>query len=116
MNKIGFKMSYELKAEKKRARKSHDEEEMPMIIPGTAMAHMLEVSMKLQEFEEFITTAAFARMSKAKKRATLDSYRFLLTTLALIQPPSGGISEVAGMSSIGFIDQAIKLSHIIFKA
>ena len=27
MNKIGFKMSYELKAEKKRTRKVHEEEE-----------------------------------------------------------------------------------------
>lgn len=103
MNKIGFKMSYELKAEKKRTRKSHVEEEMPMIIPGTAMAHTLELSMKIQEFEEFITTATFARLSKAKKRNTLDSYRFLLTTLALIQPPSVGVSEVAGMSSIGYM-------------
>ena len=103
MNKIGFKMSYELKNNKKQTRKAQVEEEMPMIVPGTAMAHMLEVSMKLQEFEEFITTAAFARMSKAKKRATLDSYRFLLTTLALIQPPSGGVSEVAAMSSIGYM-------------
>ena len=103
MNKIGFKMSYELKADKKRTRKVQAEEEMPMIIPGTAMAHVLEVSMKIQEFENFITTAAFARLSKTKKRQTLDSYRFLLTTLALIQPPSGGISEVAGMSSMGFL-------------
>ena len=103
MNKIGFKMSYELKAEKKRTRKPQVEEEMPMIIPGTAMAHTLEVSMKIQEFEEFITTAAFARLSKAKKRQTLDSYHFLLTTLALIQPPSTGISEIAGMSSLGFL-------------
>jgi hypothetical protein len=103
MNKIGFKMSYELKAEKKRTRKPQVEEEMPMIIPGTAMAHTLEVSMKIQEFEEFITTAAFARLSKAKKRQTLDSYRFLLTTLALIQPPSTGVSEIAGMSSLGFL-------------
>ena len=96
-------MSYELKAEKKRTRKPQVEEEMPMIIPGTAMAHTLEVSMKIQEFEEFITTAAFARLSKAKKRQTLDSYRFLLTTLALIQPPSTGVSEIAGMSSLGFL-------------
>jgi len=103
MNKIGFKMSYELKADKKRTRKVQAEEEMPMIIPGTAMAHVLEVSMKIQEFEDFITTAAFARLSKTKKRQTLDSYRFLLTTLALIQPPSGGISEVAVMSSMGFL-------------
>ena len=103
MNKIGFKMSYELKAEKKRTCKPQVEEEMPMIIPGTAMAHTLEVSMKIQEFEEFITTAAFARLSKAKKRQTLDSYRFLLTTLALIQPPSTGVSEIAGMSSLGFL-------------
>ncbi len=103
MNKIGFKMSYELKAEKKRTRKSHVEEEMPMIIPGTAMAHTLEITMKIDQLEQFIATAAFARMTKAKKRATLDSYRFLLTTLALIQPPSTGITEVAGMSSIGFM-------------
>lgn len=103
MNKIGFKMSYELKAEKKRTRKLQVEEEIPMIIPGTAMAHTLEVSMKIQEFEEFITTAAFARLSKVKKRQTLDSYRFLLTTLALIQPPSTGVSEIAGMSSLGFL-------------
>jgi len=103
MNKIGFKMSYELKADKKRTRKVQAEEEMPMIVPGMAMAHVLEVSMKIQEFEDFITTAAFARLSKTKKRQTLDSYRFLLTTLALIQPPSGGISEVAGMSSMGFL-------------
>ena len=96
-------MSYELKAEKKRTRKPQVEEEMPMIIPGTAMAHTLEVSMKIQEFEEFITTAAFARLSKVKKRQTLDSYRFLLTTLALIQPPSTGVSEIAGMSSLGFL-------------
>ena len=96
-------MSYELKAEKKRTRKPQVDEEMPMIIPGTAMAHTLEVSMKIQEFEEFITTAAFTRLSKAKKRQTLDSYRFLLTTLALIQPPSTGISEIAGMSSLGFL-------------
>jgi len=39
MNKIGFKMSYELKADKKRTRKSKVEEEMPMIVPGMAMAH-----------------------------------------------------------------------------
>jgi len=103
MNKIGFKMSYELKNSKKQARKAQVEEEMPMIVPGTAMAHILEVSMKLQEFEEFITTSAFARLSKAKKRTTLDSYRFLLTTLALIQPPSAGVSEVAAMSSIGYM-------------
>jgi hypothetical protein len=103
MNKIGFKMSYELKAEKKHTRKVQAEDEMPMIIPGTAMAHVLEVSMKIQEFEDFITKADFARMSRLKKKQTLDSYRFLLTTLALIQPPSGGISEVAGMSSMGFL-------------
>lgn len=103
MNKIGFKMSYELKAEKKRTRKIEQQDEMPMIIPGTAMAHTLEVSMKIQEFEEFITTAAFARLSKAKKRQTLDSYRFLLTTLALIQPPTVGVSEVATMSSMGYV-------------
>ena len=59
--------------------------------------------LNLEDFEDFITTAAFARMTKAKKRATLDSYRFLLTTLALIQPPSVGVSEVAGMSSIGYM-------------
>jgi len=103
MNKIGFKMSYELKADKKRTRKVQAEEEMPMIIPGTAMAHVLEVSMKIQEFEDFITKADFTRLSRLKKKQTLDSYRFLLTTLALIQPPSGGISEVAGMSSMGFL-------------
>jgi hypothetical protein len=103
MNKIGFKMSYELKAEKKRTRKVQAEEEMPMIVPGMAMAHVLEISMKIQEFEDFITKADFARLSRLKKKQTLDSYRFLLTTLALVQPPSGGISEVAGMSSMGFL-------------
>jgi hypothetical protein len=104
MNKIGFKMSYELKAEKKRIRKVQVEDEMPMIIPGTAMAHTLDIMMKIQEFEDFFITAGFARLSKAKKRQALDSYRFLLTTLALIQPPSStGVNEVAAMSSLGFM-------------
>ena len=100
MNKIGFKMSYETK---KRTRKPKVEENMPVIIPGTAMAHTLEILVQIEEFEKWIPTVGFARLPKAKKVQALNSYRFLLTTLALIQPPSGGVNEVAAMSSLGFM-------------
>jgi hypothetical protein len=103
MNKIGFKMSYELKTEKKRTRKIQAEDETQLIIPGTAMAHTLDILIQIEEFEKWIPTAGFARLSKAKKVQMLNSYRFLLTTLALIQTPSNiGVNEVAKMSPLGF--------------
>lgn len=104
MTKIGFKMSWELKNEKKRTRKKvTQEEEMPMIIPGTGMAHILNLSMKIQEFEDYIKSAAFTRLSKNKKAEMLDTYRFFVTTLALIQPQSSGVADISNLSEIGFL-------------
>lgn len=105
MNKIGFKFSWE-QGKAKRTRKPKVEDEMPMIIPGTGMAHILEVSMKIEEMETFMTTASFTRMTKANKAAYISAYRFMVTTLALINPSqSGGMSEHTNMDSIGFVNE-----------
>ena len=103
MNKIGFKFSWE-QGKVKRTRKPKIENEMPMIIPGTGIAHMLEISMKVEEMETFMTTASFTRMNKMNKRSYINTYRFMVMTLALINPnQGGGMSEHTNMDSIGFI-------------
>ena len=103
MGKIGFKMSWELKKEKRSTRKPK-QEEIPMIVPGTAMAHILEIQMKIEGLETYLTSTAYARLNKKEKAEMLEAYRFLLTTMALIQTPTGGVSEAAGMHPMGFID------------
>ena len=46
MKKIGFKFSWEKDDKPKRDRKpKNQEEEMPMIIPGTPLGHLVEVQM-----------------------------------------------------------------------
>lgn len=105
MNKIGFKFNWE-QDKPKRTRKPKVEEEMPMIIPGTGMAHILEVSMKIEEMETFMTTASFTRMTKTSKAAYINAYRFMVTTLALVNvPQGGGMSEYTNMDSIGFVNE-----------
>lgn len=101
MNKIGFKGSWMKNEKPKRNRPTKQEEEMPMIVPGTPMGHMVEVLSRIEQHESIITSAAFTRMSKREKQDMLASYRFLLTTLAVIQPPAPGGS---GMSEFGGID------------
>ena len=103
MNKIGFKFSWE---QNKRTRKPKVEDEMPMIIPGTGMAHILEINMRIEEMETFMTTAAFTRMSKANKAGYISAYRFMVTTLALVNVPQGsGMSEHTNIDSIGFVNE-----------
>ena len=97
MNKIGFKFSWEKKERTKRVK-----EETPTITH--AMLHIAETEMKLNDLEVFMTTASFARMNKAQKAQTISTYRFLVTSLALINSPITGLSECAVMDSSGFID------------
>ena len=100
MKKIGFKFSWEKDDKPKRDRKpKNQEEEMPMIIPGTPLGHLVEVQMRIEQHESLIASPAFSRMKKQEKLDMLASYRFLLTTLAMIQPPAagGGLSEFAGI-------------------
>jgi len=101
MKKIGFKFSWEQNDKPKRDRKpKNTEEEMPMIIPGTPLGHLVEVQMRIEQHESLIVSPAFGRMKKQERLDMLASYRFLLTTLAMIQPPVGG----GGMSEFGGID------------
>ena len=87
MKKIGFKFSWEKDVKPKRDRKpKNQEEEMPMIIPGTPLGHLVEVQMRIEQHESLIASPAFSRMKKQEKLDMLASYRFLLTTLAMIQP------------------------------
>jgi len=97
MNKIGFKFNWEKKERKKRVK-----EETPTITH--AMLHIAETEMKLNDLETFMATAAFSRMNKTQKEQTISTYRFLVTSLALINSPITGLSECAAMDSIGFID------------
>lgn len=93
MNKIGFKCSW-MKNEKPKRNRPKNQEEMSMIVPGTPMGHMVEVLSRIEQHESIIVSVAFTRMSKSKKQDMLVSYRFLLTTLAVMQPPmSGGMKE-----------------------
>ena len=98
MNKIGFKFSWE----KKEKRTKRVKEETPTITH--AMLHIAETEMKLNDLEVFMTTASFARMSKAQKAQTISTYRFLVTSLALINSPVTGLSECAVMDTIGFVE------------
>ena len=97
MSKIGFKFSWEKKERTKRVK-----EETPTITH--AMLHIAETEMKLNDLETFMATAAFARMNKTQKEQTISTYRFLVTSLALINSPVTGLSECAVMDSSGFID------------
>lgn len=100
MKKIGFKFSWEKDDKPKRGRKpKNQEEEMPMIIPGTPLGHLVEVQMRIEQHESLIASPVFSRMKKQEKLDMLASYRFLLTTLAMIQPQAvgGGLSEFGGI-------------------
>lgn len=85
MNKIGFKFSWE-QGKVKRVRKPKVGEEIPMVIPGTGISHIFEITTKIEEMEKFMTTTGFIKMSKIKKTQYLYTYKFMITTLALIQP------------------------------
>lgn len=82
---IGFKASWHKK--ERRKKESTDTNMLPAIIPGSAVFHVLELQMKIQEHEEFILTAKFTRLSKQGKSEFLSSYRFLVVTLASINLP-----------------------------
>ena len=97
MSKIGFKFSGEKKERIKRVK-----EETPIITH--AMLHIAETEAKVNEIETFMTTASFTRMNKAQKYQTISMYRFLVTSLALINSPVTGLSECAAMDTIGFVD------------
>jgi hypothetical protein len=105
MKKIGFKCAWMKDEKPKRNRPVEQEEEMPMIVPGTPMGHMVEVLTRIEQHESIIASAAFTRMNKQEKQDMLASYRFLLTTLAMIQTPTSG----GGMSEFGSIDVDIEM-------
>lgn len=89
MSKMGFKCSWH-KPERKRKVK----EEMPTIVPGSKVATLLEMQMKISEQEEFIVSKAFSRLSVKDRREVVDLYRFLTATMALTtEVTQGGVSE-----------------------
>lgn len=101
MNKIGFKFSWE---KQKRPRKTKVIEEIPMIIPGTSIAHITEISMKIEDMEKFMITSSFSRLNKIQKQQYINSYKFLVTTLALINIPSvGNITECSNLDVNGWM-------------
>lgn len=100
MKKIGFKCAWMKDEKPKRGRPKKQEDKTPMIVPGTPMGHMVEVLTRIEQHEALITSSTFTRMNKRERADMLASYRFLLTTLAVMQPAAGG----GGLSEFGGID------------
>lgn len=88
MNTVGFKASWHKPERKKRGKKTEDL--LPSIIPGTIATHVLEIQVKIDEHEQYILTKAFSRLNKKQKQEILDAYRFLIVTLAAINPNQSG--------------------------
>ena len=89
MSKVGFKCSWD-----KPERKPRVKDEMPQIIPGSKVATLIEMQMKISEQEEFIVSKAFSRLSVKDRREVLDLYRFLTAAMALISEVAAcGVSE-----------------------
>lgn len=84
MGTLGYKGSW-MKAERKPKTNKAEQEEIPAIIPGTAIAHILEIQMKIAQHEEFFMTKEYTKLTQPEKAQTIESYRFLVITLATIQ-------------------------------
>lgn len=99
MRPIGFKQQ-NVKQPRRRKQEQLQEE---IIIPGTGMAHTMGVFMKIQELEEYMVTKQFGSLSKAKKKSVMDMFKFMVTTLAMIQNPTVGNVMESDMNPIGFM-------------
>ncbi len=100
MRPIGFKQQ---NVKQPRVRKQQQQEEEMEIIPGTGIAHTLSVFMKIQELEEYMVTKQFSSLTKAKKKSVIELYKFMVTTLAMIQTPTMGNVMESEMNPIGFM-------------
>jgi hypothetical protein len=98
MRPIGFKQQ---NVKQPRRRKQQLQEEI--IIPGTGMAHTMGVFMKIQELEEYMLTKQFSTLTKAKKKSIMETFKFMVTTLAMIQSPTVGNVMENEMNPIGFM-------------
>jgi hypothetical protein len=98
MRPIGFKQQ---NVKQPRRRKQQLQEEI--IIPGTGMAHTMGVFMKIQELEEYMLTKQFSTLTKAKKKSIMETFKFMVTTLAMIQSPTVGNVMENEMNPIGFV-------------
>lgn len=96
---IGFKASWH----KRTRTKKQKEEQLPTIIPGSAIAHILEIQMKIQEHEDYMLTSAYSRLNKSNKAEILSAYRFLTTTLATINLPQNQLSN-PGLNMFAYND------------
>lgn len=98
MTPIGFKQQ-----NVKPVRKKKQQVEEPMILPGTGVAHTMNVFMKIQELESYMMTRQFSSLTKAKKASVLENYKFMVTTLAMIQSPINMSDFSSDVNPIGFI-------------
>ena len=119
MGTLGYKGSW-MKAERKPKTNKAEQEEIPAIIPGTAVAHILEIQMKISQHEEFFITKEYTKLTQPEKAHTIESYRFLVITLATIQlsQSSEGINiqqYAEACSEIDF-DQDYKVNQHIFNS
>ena len=104
MSTVGFKCSW-MKDEKKTVKEEETIEQLPPLIPGSAVSFVLELQVKIMQHQEYMLSKAFTQLTVAEKTAVLEEYTFLVRALTTIQMPSdvvaGGFQEYAS-SDIGF--------------
>jgi hypothetical protein len=91
MSTIGFKCSW-IKENKAKA-KVEETEQLPPLIPGTAVAFVLELQMKIQEHQEYMVTKEFTKLSIKAKTSIIETYTFLVQALATIQMPQNVVAS-----------------------
>ena len=91
MSTLGFKCSW-MKDEKKTV-KEETIEQLPPLIPGSAVSFVLELQVKIMKHQEYMLSKAFTRLTVAEKTKTLEEYTFLVRALTTIQMPSETVAS-----------------------
>lgn len=106
MKKIGFKCSWD-QSEPETQQVENELELMPPIIPGTSVAHLIELQMRIDDHAQYIASTAFTKIRKEERQQILEAYTFLVRTMMMIQPPQvaepTGLTEFAGLD-LGDLD------------
>jgi len=86
MSRIGFKCSWN-QNESETQQVENEMELMPPIVPGTSIAHLIELQMRIDDHAQYIASAAFLRLRKDERIQILEAYTFLVRTMMMVQPP-----------------------------
>lgn len=91
MSTVGFKCSWMKEDIKQES--IQQVEQVPPMIPGSAVSFVFELQMKIMQHQEFILSKSFVKMSNEDKVSVLEEYTFLVRALTTIQMPSEAVAS-----------------------